>query len=367
MSSLKAYLIFLNIVLCFHVITSHTCHSFKNVTVLLHQKSGDPFNKTVNGCIERIEFNEKNVVTEAYIRNQSLPTLGRESVRNMVKLKTLVFWGCNIVNVESGAFRNLPRLKNLQISYGNLKEISRDVFHAAPTLELLRIHNNEIDIIADQALANLPGLKKIYAGNNMLEYWNREWFTNSTSLEIMDFQFNKIRTLPRRAFENLQNLKQIFFDYNEISNIHDNAFIGLKNLDYLGLRFNRLVSINENIFPSSLKIRSLLLDANYLNYLSNELLNKISVSELTLDGNPWKCPCLDRIHFWLHSSNGTLNKADSCTGSSIPDCAISKTYSTTCLETVDSDLTKKYIKSLRGLSKPLDKYCARTDYILIAV
>lgn len=285
----------------------------------------------------------------------------------MAKLTTATFLECNLVHVESGALRNVPRLKSFQISNGNLKEISREIFIAAPKLELLRINNNQIDLIADYAFSNLPSLKKIYVNNNELEHWNKEWFVNTTCLEIMNFQFNKIRTLPKMAFNFLRNLMQIYFDYNEIFTIQADAFKGLRNITHLGLRYNRLTAISENIFPNTIKIKSLVIDANYLNFLPNEVLNRIAVKELTIQGNPWKCPCLDRINGWVFKKKGVIKKSEMCTGDSIPDCAASKVFSTTCIETVDTELTKLFIQSLRNLSVPLGKYCARTDQTLIAI
>lgn len=226
---------------------------------------------------------------------------------------------------------------------------------------MLRIHHNLLDQIANDAFANLTHLKKIYGSNNQLEYWNREWFSDSRALEIMDFQNNKIRLLPRRAFEAMPKLKQIYFDDNEIRTIQADAFKGLTYLEYLGLRNNRLKEINENIFPNKLKVRTMLISANYLNYLENEVLKKVSVKEIELEFNPWKCSCLDRIYYWLYKTNATKRHSKACfEGKSAPECAVPKTYSHTCLEYVDDELTQRYIKVLKDIaSLPRDHGCAQ--------
>ncbi|CAH1163203.1 unnamed protein product [Phaedon cochleariae] len=339
---------------------STECDSFDDVNVQVVEMDGRQSNETVNGCLERKRFHEKTV-TAVFIIHQKIPRLGKDSVRHLVRLETISFWGCELDSIEPRAFRNLPRLKNVQISYCDLKEIPKGVFNLIPSMELLRIHNNKIDFIENQAFANLSSLKKVFGSDNALEYWHREWFDDSPNLEIMDFQNNKIRTIPRKAFAALQKLKQIYFDYNEIATIQSEAFVGLKNLEYLGLRNNRLKAIEEHIFPTGLKIRSLLISANYLNYLSNEVLKKISVSDIVLEYNPWKCPCLDRIHYWIYTNNGTLRTTEQCKSSYVPICAYPKSFSQTCLEYVDEELTQRYIGMLRNLSAHLDDYCARLD------
>ncbi|KAL3288677.1 hypothetical protein HHI36_003110 [Cryptolaemus montrouzieri] len=339
----------------------HKCVSFNNITLIVHQRYGDPFNITsFSGCIERVSFGDASL-TEIYIRQQNVTSIGEDSIRHMVRLKTLVFWGCPVRNISAGAIRNVPRLQNLQISYGNLERIKEDIFNEVPTVQLLRLHDNAISVIENNAFSNLRKLKKIFMANNKLKQWKNSWFTNTTNLEIIDFQKNQLEIIPRKAFNGMSHLKQLFLDYNEIKAIEEEAFKGIRELDYLGLRYNRLIDLDAKIFPNNLTVRSLLIDANYLNYLPNELLEKLSVKDLTLDGNPWKCPCLDRIHYWLFSSNATLRTSTYCTGSDIPLCSYPESYSQTCLENIDEQITRTYIDGLKQLKRPLRKFCARLD------
>lgn len=105
------------------LILAQTCSSFENVLVELKDKTDYVYNKTVNGCIERIEFDNRTVV-EAYIKNQKIPKLGRDSVRNMKHLKIVSFIGCDLEVVEPTSFRNVPALTDLEISSCNVKNFS---------------------------------------------------------------------------------------------------------------------------------------------------------------------------------------------------------------------------------------------------
>lgn len=165
----------------------------------------------------------------------------------------------------------------------------------------------------------------------------------------MDFQFNKIRTIPRRAFATMKKLQEIFFDYNDIETIQEDAFLGISNLEFLGLRKNKLKQLNVDSFPNQIKIKTLLIGANRLNFISTEVLNKISLTTLELDFNPWKCPCLDRVNFWVYNNNVTLRRTKGCDTSNLPICVYPKSFSQTCLEFVDTELTEQYINQLKGI------------------
>lgn len=100
------------------------CSSFKNVFGEFVERDRSHFNKTIDGCLERIKLDDKTIV-EAYIRNQDIKNIGKDSVRNLIRLSTISFWGCTTEKISPGAFRNVPNLKTVQISYCKLKEVPK--------------------------------------------------------------------------------------------------------------------------------------------------------------------------------------------------------------------------------------------------
>ncbi|XP_019868670.1 leucine-rich repeat-containing G-protein coupled receptor 4-like [Aethina tumida] len=346
------------------IVTAQRCEYLRNITVTVFQENGDPYNQTINGCIEDVVFSdEKNVVTAITISNQNITHLGEYSVRNMAYINEIIIENCVLQSIEAGAFSNLPKLSKITLGFSELKDVAIDVFNVLENLQEIRIHNTDLDTIDKESFANMPLLRKFSSDINKLEYYDKDWFTNSVNLEILDFQFNKINSLPEKAFYNLKKLRKVNFNNNEISYIEPNAFEGLDNLDTLYLNYNRLKIINDDIVPDKLKIASLYINANYLNYLSNALLKKVSVKQISLDYNPWKCPCLDRINYWLNEINGTTIGTHNCTGYT-PMCLYSKNFTNTCLDTIDEDLTTEYIHKLRNATKfktDLNPYCARLD------
>lgn len=126
-------------------------------------------------------------------------------------------------------------------------------------------------------------------------------------------------------------------------------------------------TINEDIFPRGLKLDTLFIGGNYLNFLSNEVLKKISVKTLELYGNPWKCPCLDRINYWLFETNGTTYSPEICTTSKIPICVYPKSYSKTCIEVADDEVNEMFLETLNTLTDAVDalKYCVNTEKLTL--
>lgn len=109
------------------VVKSQTCSTFKNILVLFTDVKGDSFNQTIDGCIERIKFDGKSSITEALIRKQNdLIRLGRDSVRNMIRLSRISFVGCNYLEIiEAGCFRNVPELRKVQITFCKIRNIPK--------------------------------------------------------------------------------------------------------------------------------------------------------------------------------------------------------------------------------------------------
>lgn len=339
----------------------HKCNTFNDTKVQVHAKAKDPFNTTITGCIERIQegFNGE-FITELYARNQNIPIFRIDTIRNMAKLSVASFFNCEVKEIVPGAFRNVPRLNHIAIVYGNLSKVHKDVFNDL-FFERIRLNNNHISDIANGAFSNLPTLRSLYLANNNIKKIDPGWLVNSTNLQVFDLQFNKISTIQRHCFKSLPRLNELYLDFNEIVRIEEHAFFGITKLQYLGLSYNHIKQLSINPFSKGLKMHSLFIDANRLNYIPNEVLAKIEVQELTISGNPWKCPCLDRINHWMNQRNGTITTSPYCEGNDVPVCIFPERFSTTCIEDVDEEVTSEWFKRVQEIRGKVDQYCIRFD------
>ncbi|CAH1183624.1 unnamed protein product [Phaedon cochleariae] len=335
------------------IIKSEGCDSFKNTNVTA--KINEKFSfYVVNGCLEPKEFENKKI--KYVVVNSGITRLGKDSIRNLQKLEGIYIRNNSLEILEPQAFKNVPSLKYVFITQTNLEEIPKDVFNLVPTITNLMLSFNKIDFIATGAFSNMESLHQIDLYGNKLEYWNREWFQNCPNLQNINFFGNNIHTIPRRAFVSLPKLTVITFGGNKIATIEPGAFQNLKNLSFLNLERNRLTLIDERAFPNRIYIESLYINNNHLNYLPGKLLRKLSVGEIIMDENPWKCPCLQRIHDWLYFGSGSVKASvHHCRTPYDPICVVPPEKA--CQERVEEEMTRRFVGVLRNLTEPLGEAC----------
>ncbi|CAG9825459.1 unnamed protein product [Phaedon cochleariae] len=343
------------------IIKSEGCDSFRSTNVSARVNKKSSF-YVVNGCLEPKEFENKKI--KEVVVNSGITRLGKDSIRNLPKLESIDIRKNSLEILEPQAFKNVPSLKYVFIIQTNLEEIPKDVFNLVPTITNLMLSSNKIDFIATGAFSNMESLEQIDLFGNKLTYWNREWFQNCPNLQDINFYGNNIYTIPRRAFASLPKLTVIAFGGNKIATIEPGAFRNLKNLTYLNLERNGLTVLDERAFPNKIFIESLYINNNHLNYLPVKLLRKLSVGEIIMDENPWKCPCLQRIHDWLYFGSGSVRPSvHNCRTPYDPICVVSPDKA--CQEDVEEEMTRRYIRVMRNLTESLGRDMIRVCWSTI--
>ncbi|CAG9820413.1 unnamed protein product [Phaedon cochleariae] len=341
-------------------IITEGCDSFNNTTIYAQDIHGENLSFVVNGCIEPNKELKGDEIRDVLI-DSDITRLGKDSIRNLPKLEWMGILENNLEILESHAFRNMPSLKSLNIFGTNLREIPKDVFNSVPTITTLVLSNNKIDFIASGAFSNMDSIEVIKLRFNQLTYWNRDWFENCPNLYHIDFSDNKISIIPRRAFASLPMLKAIDLGENKITTIQADAFRNMTNLIYLNLELNRLTVLDERAFPNKIYIENLSINNNRLNYLPDKLLSKLSIGTINLDQNPWKCPCMLRINDWLFFTRGSVEVSEHpCRTSNDPVCIVPQ--GNTCKETVEVELTGRYLGNMRNLIESINNRFQDKDY-----
>ncbi|KAJ8924363.1 hypothetical protein NQ315_007159 [Exocentrus adspersus] len=339
--------------------SAQSCKSFNNVNMLLYDRIGQKFYQDINGCVTRTVFGNTTVV-KAFTKDQIIPKLGKDSIRHMKYLTMVSFRNCNVEEIEQTAFRNVPSLATVEISFGKLRAVPKGVFNfdLTPQLEAVKLDHNRINFIEDESFFNISSLKNVQLNNNLLERWRSEWFQNSTALEVINLAFNNLKEIPSRAFTSFTSLKDIRLDHNDISKVQRDAFKGVRTLDYLGLSHNKLTSLSDSSFPNTLRINYFRINANYLTFLSNDVLKKLAAVEISMNYNPWTCPCLERINYWLYIKNGRIKSDDKCSRSHIPVCVVPNNTET-CTDEFDREAMLKYVNIIKtiNMSDPVSANC----------
>jgi Leucine-rich repeat (LRR) protein len=98
--------------------------------------------------------------------------------------------GCNIINIEKGAFNSLNKLVILKLSNNNIKKISSRMFSSH--LRVLYLDGNSLEDIDSDAFAELKALQKLYLQHNRLQEMTS---TLPGSLNVLDISHNQISTI----------------------------------------------------------------------------------------------------------------------------------------------------------------------------
>nr|XP_023026648.1 leucine-rich repeat-containing protein 15-like isoform X1 [Leptinotarsa decemlineata] len=259
-------------------------------------------------------------------------------------------------------FRMTETMKTFRMEFCDVKELSKEMFQKVRKLEYLAIDHNGIESFEEEAFVHLLQMKHLNASDNSLNHFNAEWFILNKKLEVLEFSRNKFQRIPGKAFAGLSELQVVNFDYNEIDYIEPGSFTGINNLAHLGLRNNKLKSIRAEIFPNQVRIEYLLIGGNYLNFLPNQLMERVSHGRILMDINPWKCSCMENIYFWLFRTHAVMEQDTLCSREDVPVCASQRIFSSSCQESVDEGLTRRFIKALTKLSTPIEERCTRLLY-----
>ncbi|KAF9422705.1 hypothetical protein HW555_001699 [Spodoptera exigua] len=164
------------------------------------------------------------------------------------KIKTLSISGINLNKVPDNFFVDAYDLRKLIISKNNISQI----FEIPFTLEYLDLSDNPITEIFG------------------------EDFTDLVALKVLKLNNLQIQSVPESAFQHLPALKTLELERN-------------RNLtSFSKLAFGREVLIDADNFG----LERLSLKGSRLSQLDEDLLTPFGVlTELDLQGNPWKCDC----------------------------------------------------------------------------
>lgn len=316
------------------------------------------YKTTIDSCISQELFGDE-IIIKIFFSKQNIPILKENAISNLDDLELLSFLNCNINFIERGAFKNLPKLKRLVLEFNKITELLNKSFLRLNINEI-NLNFNNLDIIRSESFKNLSSLTYFTAKNNFLSQYNSDWFCDSPNLKRITLTNNKLHVIPRRAFYHNVKLRIIEFDYNEISTIERDAFEGLTNLTRLKLTNNRIKLLKANSFATNTFIQLFTIDLNKLNYLENDLMVKLTVEEIYLYGNPWKCECFNKIENWCGKYKVKINKLHQFNCPNSPLCVLPKINNVTeCVEKYDDESVRHFYNEVRMLGNV--NYCFKLD------
>uniref|UniRef100_S4RB92 Fibronectin leucine rich transmembrane 3 n=1 Tax=Petromyzon marinus TaxID=7757 RepID=S4RB92_PETMA len=169
------------------------------------------------------------------------------------------------VGVERGAFAGAAGLKVLFLS--------RNLLSAVPIglprgLEELRLDDNRVGAISEQALGGLGNLKRLFLEGNQLSE----------------------KSIAERAFRDLDSLAELSLARNAFAAVPAN--LPGTRLERLYLQDNRISRVSAGALAGLRQLARLDLSGNSLGVLPQGVFDDLSqLAQLSVRNNPWRCTC----------------------------------------------------------------------------
>lgn len=234
--------------------------------------------------LDEFPVNLPKNVRVLHLQENNIQTISRAALAQLLWLEELHLDDNSIstVGVEEGAFREAVSLKMLFLTKNHLSSVPIGL---PDDLKELRLDENRIAIIAEEAFKNVTRLERLLLDGNLLtdEGISPGTFQDLITLRELSLARNSLTYPP--TFLPGEVLVKLNFQENQINEIPVRAFAGLHKLERLDISNNQLQSLTQGVFDGLLSLR-----------------------QLTVRNNLWLCDCsIKWVVSWLKSLPATLN------------------------------------------------------------
>ncbi|KAG8011129.1 Leucine-rich repeat transmembrane protein FLRT2 [Nibea albiflora] len=219
-----------------------------------------------------------------HLQENNIQTISKAALAQLTKLEELHLDDNSIstVGVEEGAFREAVSLKLLFLTKNHLSSVPIGL---PEDLKELRLDENRIAVIAEEAFQNVTRLQRLLLDGNLLtdEGIAPGTFQDLVNLRELALARNSL-TFPPPLLPS-QSLVKLSLQENQIDQVPVAAFAALNRLEKLDISSNQLQTLTQGVFDG----------------LS-------SLKHLMVRNNPWRCDCAVKwVVVWLKSLPSTIN------------------------------------------------------------
>ncbi|KAL0967644.1 hypothetical protein UPYG_G00254910 [Umbra pygmaea] len=219
-----------------------------------------------------------------HLQENNIQTISRAALAQLTRLEELHLDDNSIstVGVEEGAFREAISLKLLFLTKNHLSSVPIGL---PEDLKELRLDENRIAVIAEEAFQNVTRLQRLLLDGNLLtdEGVAPRTFQELTTLRELSMSRNSLTFPP--PFLPTQSLVRLNLQENQMDHIPLMAFTNLLKLEKLDISNNQLQILTQGVFDSL-----------------------VSLTHLTVRNNPWRCDCTIKwVVVWLKSLSSSIN------------------------------------------------------------
>eukprot|EP00058_Branchiostoma_floridae_P028028 XP_002613519.1 hypothetical protein BRAFLDRAFT_71868 [Branchiostoma floridae] len=233
----------------------------------------------------------------------------------------LWFVGCNLTEIEGGAFAKLPQVSTLVIWRSNVQTLRNDTFAGMEGLKYLLLLENNLTHLEDGCFDGLPGLSFLILVDNRVLMLSPDTF-RGVHPPWLDVSANHLTSVAPGTLQAIKSVEHVRAAENKLRAIGAGMFHGLERLRILILEGNRISHIAAGAFHSNTKLSILNLAGNRLTFLSGGwfkssfpstfLVRGNAIAAMALEGralkfrrvildNPPRCTCAND---WLYDHEG---------------------------------------------------------------
>lgn len=224
----------------------------------------------------------------------------QSDVFRMPSLRILDISRNDVSVIRANTFAHLRNLKQLILTRNALERLSPNMFNSLTRLEILTLNENVVSYIEDNTFADLRSLKFLDLSENSLRTVSGAIFgSNRLPLRKLFLKSNRLETIQEDFFDSVPDVEYISFANNRISNLPDRVFSPLKNIKKLHIQDNVLTDITTPVVEDLHKVTELLFQNNRLTFLPLATTSFTNLQKISIEGNPWQCPCLHAIFDYL--------------------------------------------------------------------
>ncbi|XP_029973193.1 leucine-rich repeat transmembrane protein FLRT2 [Salarias fasciatus] len=234
--------------------------------------------------LDEFPINLPKNVRVLHLQENNIQTISRAALAQLLWLEELHLDDNSIstVGVEEGAFREAVNLKMLFLTKNHLSSVPIGL---PDDLKELRLDENRIAVIAEEAFRNVTRLQRLLLDGNLLtdEGIAPGTFQDLVTLRELSLARNSLTYPP--PFLPREVLVKLNFQENQINHIPVRAFAGLHKLERLDISNNQLQTLTQGVFDGLVSLR-----------------------QLTVRNNLWLCDCsIKWVVSWLKSLPASLN------------------------------------------------------------
>lgn len=234
--------------------------------------------------LDEFPINLPKNVRIVHLQENNIQTISRAALAQLLFLEELHLDDNSIstVGVEEGAFQEAASLKMLFLTKNHLSSVPIGL---PETLKELRLDENRIAMIAEEAFKNVTRLERLLLDGNLLmdEGIAPGTFQDLGTLRELSLARNSLTYPP--PYLPGEVLVKLNFQENQMTHIPAQAFAGLHRLEKLDISNNQLKSLTQGVFD-----------------------DLVSLRQLTVRNNLWLCNCsIQWVVSWLKSLPGSLN------------------------------------------------------------